>query len=450
MDFEVRNLRPWAARVILPACIGACLAGTLCLPPAFGQGQKTSGAGSTATNPGGNPVAVTPNSNLPAGFQPTPQFVSGKVMMDDGTQPPEGVVIELVCSGIARTEGHTDHKGDFGIELGHDQLVQEASSNGGAIVNPNNPVKSDDLGADPNRPYRECEIRGNLPGYRSDSFLLASYRPGENSNVGTILLHKMGNVEGSVISATTAAAPKNATKEYEKGLDAIKKGKVDDAVQAFNRAVALYPEFAAAWFELGKLQVSRQQLAEARKSFEAALKAEPKFISPYLQLSQLDFKAKNWQGLADVTGRLLQLDAVDFPQQYYYNGLANYTLQRMEPAEKSLRETVKLDTQNHFPMTYQFLAAILVKKNDLNGAVEELRNYLKFAPAAPDAESVRRQLYQLEKVTRSSAGPREVSFPSFRTRPVILLLQFSENSYAIIVASWRALCLLNLEHEESP
>jgi hypothetical protein len=77
----------------------------------------------------------------------------------------------------------------------------------------------------------------------------------------------------------------------------------------------------------------------------------------------------------------------------------------MEPAEKSLRETLKLDTQNRFPKTYQFLAAILVKKNDLNGAEEELRNYLKFAPGAPDAESVRHQLNQLEKVTRSSAAP---------------------------------------------
>ena len=43
-------------------------------------------------------------------------------------------------------------------------------------------------------------------------------------------------------------------------------------------------------------------------------------------------------------------------------------------------------------------------KNDLAGAEEELRSYLKLAPNASDADSVRRQLAQLEKVTRSGAG----------------------------------------------
>jgi tetratricopeptide (TPR) repeat protein len=364
MRFEIRGVRRCLGRVILACCAGACLAGAWLAPAAFGRAQKTT---STTAPPG----IVTPNSNLPTGFQATPQFVNGKVVMDDGTLPPDGVAIEKVCAGVARTEGHTDQKGGFGFELGHDDMVQDATSNASAIVNPNNPVISTDIGADPNRPYRNCEIRANLPGYRSESILLATYKPGENSNIGTILLHKMGNVEGSVISATSAAAPRNAAKEYEKGLDAVKKGKVDDAVQSFNRAVALYPQFAA-WLELGKLQAIRQQLADAQKSFASAVKAEPKFISPYLELSQLAFKARNWQELADVTERLLKLDAFDFPQEYYYNGLANYTLQRMEPAEKSLRETVKLDTQNRFPKTYQFLAAILVKKNDLNGAEEEI------------------------------------------------------------------------------
>ena len=176
---------------------------------------------------------------------------SGKVVMDDGAPPPDSVPIERVCGGIAHTEGHTDRRGGFGFELGHDDVVQDASYNGGAVINPNHPVVSNDIAADPNRPYRDCEIRANLPGYRSDSILLATYKPGENSNIGTILLHRMGNVEGSVISATSAAAPRNAARDYEKGLDEARKGKVADAVQSFGRAVAVYPQFAAAWLELG-------------------------------------------------------------------------------------------------------------------------------------------------------------------------------------------------------
>jgi len=403
MRFTGRDLESWDLRAILPACVGACLAVTLGLPPAFGQSTKTSTTTSTSTSSGGATTPVTANSNLPSGFQPTPQFVSGKVVMDDGTPPPDSVVIEMACGSVVRPQGHTDKKGGFGMELGHD-LVQDASSNAGAIINPNVPVVSkNDLGADPNRPYRDCEIRANLPGYRSDAIPLATYRPGENPNLGAILLHKMGNVEGSVISANTAGAPRNAAKEYEKGLDAVKKGKGEDAVQSFQKATTLYPTFAAAWFELGKLQVAQFQVSDAHNSFEAAIKAEPKFLGPYQQLSQMAFKAKNWQELADVTDRLLKLDPYDFPQEYYYNALAYYGLQQLEPAEKAFRETVKLDTQNHFPKTHQYLAAILVKKNQIGDAAEELRNYLKYAPGAADAAGVRHQLAQLEDVIRTAA-----------------------------------------------
>jgi tetratricopeptide (TPR) repeat protein len=388
------------------------VAGLWILPAAFGQGTKNPGTTTTPATTTGvtnttNPSSiVTPNSNLPPGFQPTPQFVQGKVVMDDGTAVPADVPIERLCGGVAHIEGHTDDRGGFGFEMGHDDMLQDSSYNGRATLNPNQPVVSSDIGADPNRPYRECEIRANLPGYRSDSILLATYKPSENSNIGTMMLHRMSNVAGSVISANTAAAPRNAVKEYEKGLEEAKKGKTTDAIQSEGKAVALYPQFAAAWLELGKLQVSLKQEVDARRSFESAVKAEPKFISPYVELSQLAFQSRRWQDLVEVTDQLLKLDALDFPREYYYNGLANYTLQRMEPAEKSLRETVRLDTQNHFPKAHQFLAAVLVKKKDLPGAEAELRTYLKLAPAAADADNVRHQLDQLERVTglNASAG----------------------------------------------
>jgi tetratricopeptide (TPR) repeat protein len=347
-------------------------AAALLLDPAFGQ--------------------KTPNSNPPAGFQPTPQFVNGKVLLDDGTPPPDTVVIERLCRGIAHTEGHTDRKGAFGFELGHDDLVQDAGDFSNAVVNPNAVRISSDPAADPNRPYRECELRANLPGYRSDG----------DPNIGAIILHKMGDVEGRVISANTAGAPKNAAKEYEKGMDAVKRGKGDEAAKAFAKAAELHPAFAAAWFELGKLRAAQLQIDAAHKSFTTAVAAEPKFLSPYLELSQLAYRAKNWQELADISGQALKLDPFDYPDLYYLNGLAHYGLKEMDAAEKSFRETEKLDTTHHYPKTHQYLAGILVTKKDLPAAAEELSNYVKYAPNAPDIAAMRRQLRQLQDAARTA------------------------------------------------
>jgi hypothetical protein len=62
-----------------------------------------------------------------------------------------------------------------------------------------------------------CELRASLPGFRSDVVSLANRRFMDNPEVGTIVLHRLGNVEGLTISATTMAAPKDAKKAYDKG-----------------------------------------------------------------------------------------------------------------------------------------------------------------------------------------------------------------------------------------
>src|ERR1051325_9375457 len=65
-----------------------------------------------------------------------PIFLSGKVMLDDGTPPPEPVVIERVCNGQPRPEGYTNSKGHFSFQLGQNQhMMADASvSNAGGDI----------------------------------------------------------------------------------------------------------------------------------------------------------------------------------------------------------------------------------------------------------------------------------------------------------------------------
>src|SRR5204863_8182902 len=87
------------------------------------------------------------------------------------------------------------------------------------------------------RDLMNCDLRANLPGYRSDVVNLAGHRMFDNPDVGTIILHRLGNVEGNTISATSLAAPKDAKKAYEKGKEALKKKKPADAEKEFQKAV---------------------------------------------------------------------------------------------------------------------------------------------------------------------------------------------------------------------
>ena len=133
------------------------------------------------------------------------------------------------------------------------------------------------------RKYMGCDLQAKLAGYRSQTVPLAGRRAMDNPDVGTILLHRNGPAEeGKTISAVSLAAPKDAKKAYEKGLDAIKKKKFDDAQRSFEKAVEVYPKYSTAWYELGMLQAGQGKMDMARKYFDTALEHDPKFVKPYL------------------------------------------------------------------------------------------------------------------------------------------------------------------------
>jgi len=408
-----------AAAVLLAQPALSQSKGPVTTPPSPGGGSTGTGTGAgtgTSSIPGRN----TPSLNTPTNPQPTtpntaqsmpvPVPISGRVMLDDGGPPSETVVIERVCNGNARAEGYTDRKGYFSIDLGMDRgMIQDASVSGfssdAGMRSPGQGQTASGFGGGvmSDQRFMNCELRANLPGYRSQVVSLANRRAMDDPNIGTIFLHRLGNAEGRLISAISLAAPKDARKAFEKGSDLAKRNKLDDALKSYQKAVDLYPKYATAWFELGKVQAARGLVDAAHQSFDAAVEADPKYLNPYLELSRLALVAKKWQDLADVTGRAVKLDPFDYPQQFFFNSVANYNLNNLDAAEKSAREAEKLDTEHHYPQVSHLLGVILAQRQDYTGAADEMRNYLKFAPGAADAATVRGQLDQLEKLSAQSA-----------------------------------------------
>jgi tetratricopeptide (TPR) repeat protein len=382
-----------------------------------GQGQPGQGQGGRGTTPGvgrdNNPMdnrrPGSDNDRNPFEGQ-RPIFLSGKVMLEDGTPPPDPVTIERICNGNARAEAYTDSKGRFSFQLGQNMAVMQDASMSSisepGIGAPGARDMTRNTGMTNNRGLTErdltgCELRATAAGYRSDIVNLAGRRAFDNPDVGTILLRRLGDREGTTVSATSLQAPKDAKKAHDKAREAFKKQKWDDAVKEGEKAVAIYPKYAAAWFDLGLAYEQRNRLEDARKSYSEAMNADPKFINPYLQVALLAARERKWDEVAATSERALKLNPFDFPMAYYYNAVANLNLDKIDAAEKSAREGQKLDSEHRIPKIDQVLGVILARKQDFSGATEQLRNYLKFAPQAQDAEMVRNQLTEWEKV----AGP---------------------------------------------
>jgi len=413
-----------AAGLLLPflgrGVYGQTKGGGTPTPPSTGGTTGTTTPGRGTTTPG----TTTPsNTNTPTQNQnqsiPQPIFVSGRVTLEDGTAPPEPVIIQTVCNGMPHGEGYTDPKGYFGLELGsRNSVVQDASeiSSFSQIANPlasstsGNALSTGSgnmgpgMGAnDPERRYLGCDLQAKLVGYRSQQIPLTGRRPLDDPNIGTILLHRIGkNEDGQMVSAVSLAAPKDAKKAYEKGMEAVKKKKWDDAEKNFEKAVEVYPKYAAAWYELGMLQMGQSKPDMATSYFKRALECDAKYLQPYLQMAVIHLMAKRWQELAEVTQKTVRLDPFDYPQAFFFNSVANYNLHNYDEAEKSALEAERLDTRHAFPRVIYLIGLVDIQKQRYEDASKRFKSYLKLEPTTDDAATVRSQIEAIDKITATA------------------------------------------------
>jgi Tfp pilus assembly protein PilF len=404
------------ASLILPALPAfAQKAGTTGTGTAPSTGTIGTGTGIGTNNTGTIGVPGSTGANTRTTAPATPIYLTGRVAIDDGSALPGPVTIERVCNGATHTEGYTDLKGTFGIQFGNEAGVfQDAadspsrssttgmatgmgmgSASGGALGSGSN----SGMGGSQDRMLTNCELRAKLPGFRSQSIILAGRRPMDDPDLGTILMHREAPGEGSTVSVTTLNAPKAARKAFEKGQELLKKNKPADAREEFEKAVQIDQSFAAAWCELGRLQVWAGDTDMARGSFRVAIKSDPKFVNPYLELSMLSLNDKKWLETSDLTDQVLKLDPFDYPQAYLYNAAAKYNMKEVDAAEKSIQEADRLDTRHQYPEVAHLYGAVIQYKKDYAGAVLQYRAYLKMAPDAEDAPTVRKQLETLDKLT---------------------------------------------------
>jgi len=371
--------------------------------------------GTTPTTGSGGQTSVQANPNLGSGGgamganTSRPIYISGKVVIEDGSAVPQNVTIERVCGGIAKTVAYTDSSGRFSFPWNdRSMIVSDASDAGsgatrnsgsGGFGSSQSAGGGNTLAADPfgNR-MMNCALRASVAGFTSDTIDLYNRKSADSPDVGMIVLRRIAGVEGSSISVTSMMAPKDAKKAYEHGLQSLLKDRLNDAAKDFEKAVAAYPKYADAWVSLGKVRLEQQAIEPARAALQKAMESDPKLVAPYIELGLLAAKDANWQESGKYLDRAVELDPVDFPQAWYADAVANYNLKNYDAAEKSAREAVKLDPRHVNPRSGYLLGLVLAEKKDYAGAAAELTAYMKLAPNAPDLAQAKDQLGRIEKL----------------------------------------------------
>jgi len=325
---------------------------------------------------------------------PSTVFVSGKVVLQTGATASQ-IAIERVCNGVVRREGYTNTKGDFQFQLGLNSTDRDASESDSDRMVTSRHSRSSRTGGSEVR-FDGCELRASLAGYSSTTVPMRAEGDDSVIQVGTIVLTRMGGVEGSTISVTSLSVPKGALEAFDRGRKAGNEKKYDEAVKELNKAVTIYPQYAAAWSLMAEIHRLRNQFDTARKEYSQAVVCDPKFVSPYFGLATIAVMENKWTEAAQYTGQVIALNQYAYPMAYYFNSAANYNLGKLDAAEQSARKFQQLDTAHARPDSALLLGNILAAKRQYPEAAQLYREYLAARPDAPNAAEVRAEAQRLE------------------------------------------------------
>jgi tetratricopeptide (TPR) repeat protein len=364
----------------------AALGFMACCGVAAAQGARGGSAGTSqpapnSTNPNNSYDANNSNNlnRLLTEGRPGDYF-TGKVALASGALPWDPITVTMACNGADRLTTATDAKGAF---------VIAAPNSGGAAPTQDAKPKfgNETIG---------CTVQAHLAGFESSTLTISNRNVQDTPDVGTISLKREAGAEGAGLSSTTAAAPKDAVKAFEKARGEWLDKKPDRAQKDLEKAVQVYPQFAEAWYQLGKIQQDAKS-ADAYNSFSKAAAADPKFSLPYEHMAQLAVQSQKWDDLAGTTAHALELNPQGSAWLWYYDALGNYKLGKADRAESSATKALAADPQHQVLVTEQLLAVILAGKGDSAGALAHLKNSLTYLPPGPNADLVKQQVAQLEK-----------------------------------------------------
>jgi tetratricopeptide (TPR) repeat protein len=189
--------------------------------------------------------------------------------------------------------------------------------------------------------------------------------------------------------------PKNAVKEYEKGLRA----RVHDpngAVSHFHKAVEIAPEFYQAHNELGRIYLSRSEFCKAEQEFSTAVHLNQSDSQGHLNLANVYLLTKEYGKASSEVNDGLRKDP-NSAFGYFVLGSIYERTGKTGDAESALRRA--LDRDPSMSKVHLELVNLYLGEGKKAEAISELQVFLHNFPKDPFAPKARDVMNRLNSAT---------------------------------------------------
>jgi len=189
--------------------------------------------------------------------------------------------------------------------------------------------------------------------------------------------------------------PKNAVKEYEKGLRA----RVNDpngAVSHFHKAVEIAPEFYQAHNELGRIYLARSEFGNAEQEFSTAVRLNQSDSQGHLNLANVYLLTKEYEKASREVNDGLRKDPNSAVGYFVLGSICERT-GKISEAERALRRALERDPS--MSKVHLELVNLYLGEGKKAEAIGELQAFLRNSPKDAFAPKARDVLNKLTSVS---------------------------------------------------
>lgn len=283
--------------------------------------------------------------------------VRGKVMDAQG-KPVEGATVLFEATGANRkTQTKTDKSGEF---------LQVGLQSG---------------------PYK---VTASKDGVGSQT-LPANVRQGQNNPL-TFAISQAGGM--SPADRQAAAALQAAAGA---ALEAMKAGRHDEAITAFNGVIAKVPTCSDCYYNLGVAYTATQRYDEAETAFKKVVELKPESGEAYTGLANLYNSQKKFDLAADASAKAAQYSggaAGGAAEASYNQGVVLFNAGKFADAKPQFEAAVKADPT--MAMAHYQLGMASLNLGLIPDALAALEGYLQVDPNGPKAAEVKAALPALQ------------------------------------------------------
>jgi Tfp pilus assembly protein PilF len=302
-------------------------------------------------------------------FQSAGHTIRGKVYLGKGDPVSQAVHVRLVAKGTPIAETFTDASGSFtftNVRNGNYELIADGDGRF-------NETTSVEL---------EISFNGRMSQFVTCNITLRAKEGADNPGL------KMGAGE------IDASVPKEARKEYDKGMKSAKSGKSTEAIERFENAIKLHPKYYNAHVALGQEHSKLRNLPAARTAFQQAIEIKPKESEAHLNLGVVLVKTGEFNEAISVLRQTIDLGEKSYTS-YLFLGVALMETNSNDEAEKMFLKA--FDIGGHVqPGIRLYLANFYNRMGNRQKTLDQLEAYIREAPSASNIEEINKLIKQIK------------------------------------------------------